>query len=162
MKLTQIYHDRLVSGVPATQTLAALTALAVDQLSTELSLTSACDTRTSTCWSGGSIRPASSINGPSNVISSRRLPTMARLLITICMHLSHSGRTFGSQYYDDTAMSVLHSSQDFLNFRVAIEGTNPSSRGVSSPGPHGTIHTIIGGVSFRLMLQFLLGDDILM
>ncbi|KNZ44056.1 uncharacterized protein VP01_953g4 [Puccinia sorghi] len=71
------------------------------------------------------------------------------------------GRTFGSQYYDDTAMSVLHSSQDFLNFRVAIEGTNPSSRGVSSPGPHGTIHTIIGGVSFRLMLQFLLGDDIL-
>ncbi|WAQ93068.1 hypothetical protein PtA15_18A124 [Puccinia triticina] len=58
---------------------------------------------------------------------------------------NEGGKTYGSQYYDDTAIKVVQSSQDFLNFRVAIEGTNPSSRGVSLPGPHGTIHMIIGG-----------------
>ncbi|KAI9616533.1 hypothetical protein H4Q26_010929 [Puccinia striiformis f. sp. tritici PST-130] len=58
---------------------------------------------------------------------------------------NEGGKMYGSQYYDDTAIEVVHSSENFLNFRVAIEGTNPSSRGVSLPGPHGTIHMIIGG-----------------
>ncbi|PLW16161.1 hypothetical protein PCASD_12412 [Puccinia coronata f. sp. avenae] len=58
---------------------------------------------------------------------------------------NQGGNTYGSQYYDDVAMSVVHSSQNFLNFRVAMEGTNPSTRGISAPGPHGTVHTIIGG-----------------
>ncbi|KNF06139.1 hypothetical protein PSTG_00648 [Puccinia striiformis f. sp. tritici PST-78] len=63
---------------------------------------------------------------------------------------NEGGKMYGSQYYDDTAIEVVHSSENFLNFRVAIEGTNPSSRGVSLPGPHGTIHMIIGGVSSQL------------
>ncbi|PLW29369.1 hypothetical protein PCANC_23975 [Puccinia coronata f. sp. avenae] len=58
---------------------------------------------------------------------------------------NQGGNTYGSQYYDDVAMSVVHSSQNFLNFCVAMEGTNPSTQGISAPGPHGTVHTIIGG-----------------
>ncbi|MBW0483417.1 hypothetical protein O181_023132 [Austropuccinia psidii MF-1] len=58
---------------------------------------------------------------------------------------NQGGTIYGSQYFDDKAIAVVHSSTNFLNFHVALEGTNPESPGPDLPGPHGTIHTVIGG-----------------
>lgn len=58
---------------------------------------------------------------------------------------NQGGNSYGSQYYDETAIEVLQSSENFLNFHVALEGTNPRASGIGLPGPHGTIHSVIGG-----------------
>ncbi|KAG0150760.1 hypothetical protein CROQUDRAFT_652007 [Cronartium quercuum f. sp. fusiforme G11] len=58
---------------------------------------------------------------------------------------NQGGTLYGSQYFDPNAIKVVKSSSNFIDFHVALEGTNPSSSGPDSPGPHATIHAIIGG-----------------
>ncbi|KAH9819102.1 hypothetical protein DFH28DRAFT_1219089 [Melampsora americana] len=58
---------------------------------------------------------------------------------------NQGGTLYGSQYFDDNAVNVVKSADNYMDFHVGLEGTNPSSPGPDSPGPHGTIHATIGG-----------------
>lgn len=55
------------------------------------------------------------------------------------------GRTWGSQFFDQKAMSQIQSQPNYAAFAVGLEGVDPNKEVSNHAGPHAIIHVIIGG-----------------
>ncbi|KAH9809401.1 hypothetical protein DFH28DRAFT_989827 [Melampsora americana] len=61
------------------------------------------------------------------------------------LDVSVGGSIFASQYFDQKAIRSIQRSTSYQQFAVAVEGQNPNVFDNAQPGPHGTVHALIGG-----------------
>lgn len=61
------------------------------------------------------------------------------------LDISVGGSIFASQYFDQRAIRILQSSTSYQQFAVGVEGQDPDVFDNAQPGPHSTVHALIGG-----------------
>ncbi|EGG07311.1 uncharacterized protein MELLADRAFT_85700 [Melampsora larici-populina 98AG31] len=61
------------------------------------------------------------------------------------LEISSGGSIFASQYFDQRAIRNIQSLTTYHQFAVAVEGQDPDVFENAQPGPHSTIHALIGG-----------------